>query len=200
MPSALELFSSNIDRIKVLHAIQGNFESKVTEVVDLSDILRSELVLIVSALDHYVHEIIRFGMIESWMGRKEQTNAFLKYPVEVGLTKRLHSDANPLLLFDEHIRARHSYQSFQHPDRIAEAIRLISTVSLWEEVGKIIGRSARDIRSELALTVDRRNKIAHEADVDPSYPDTRWPINRTTVENAIELVVDVVHAIDKLVS
>jgi hypothetical protein len=47
--------------------------------------------------------------------------------------------------------------------------------------------------------VDRRNKISHEADMDPSYPGTRWPINPSAVASALDLIERVCHAIDSVV-
>ena len=38
----------------------------------------------------------------------------------------------------------------------------------------------------LALIVDRRNKIAHEADMDPTSPGSRWPIDELLVQDVID--------------
>jgi hypothetical protein len=50
----------------------------------------------------------------------------------------------------------------------------------------------------LALIVDRRNKIAHEADIDPSFPGQRWPIDRAMVDDmvsTVEATVEAIHAV-----
>ena len=70
---------------------------------------------------------------------------------------------------ENEIREKHSYKTFQKPDKIAEAIRLISDKQLWIEVGAKINKPAKDIKQELSLIVERRNKIAHEADIDPTF-------------------------------
>jgi len=59
-------------------------------------------------------------------------------------------------------------------------------------------------RSRLAgfqrsVTVDRRNKIAHEADVDPSAPGCRWPISPIIVEEALGFLDGVANAIAEVV-
>lgn len=51
-----------------------------------------------------------------------------------------------------------------------------------------LGSSAQTVKDELKLLVARRNQIAHEADVDPSYPGQRWPITAQDAEDAIALV------------
>jgi hypothetical protein len=71
------------------------------------------------------------------------------------------------------IRTRLGLQSFQKPDQIADAVRLFSSVELWKELGAQLGEDPHDLKVQLKLIVDRRNKIAHEADIDPSYPGQR---------------------------
>jgi hypothetical protein len=44
-------------------------------------------------------------------------------------------------------------------------------------------------------TRDRRNKIAHEADMDPSYPGARWPISETDVNKALDFIEQLCEAI-----
>jgi cellulose biosynthesis protein BcsQ len=51
------------------------------------------------------------------------------------------------------------------------------------------------VKQRLSLIVDRRNKIAHEADLDPTYPKARWPISRIDVDNVVEFLVQIVEAI-----
>ena len=41
--------------------------------------------------------------------------------------------------------------------------------------------------------MDRRNKIAHEADMDPSFPGQRWPIVKRDVEDSIQFVEQLVN-------
>ena len=58
---------------------------------------------------------------------------------------------------------------------------------------------AKDIKQQLNLIIDRRNKIAHEADIDPSYPiGNRWPIDEQSVNDAIEFLEKVVESIHNI--
>ncbi|MBD0303213.1 MAG: hypothetical protein ICV85_13895, partial [Tolypothrix sp. T3-bin4] len=80
--------------------------------------------------------------------------------------------------------------------------RLISNKKLWEEVSINMGRLAKDtedIKNQLSLIVDRRNKIAHEADIDPSYPiGDRWPIDELLVNEAVDFIEQVVESIHNI--
>ena len=91
------------------------------------------------------------------------------------------------------------YKTFKQPDSIADAIRLISDKKLWLEVASIMGRTDKEIKQELKIIIDRRNKIAHEADIDPTLSlGNRWAIDEIMVGSAvnfIEQVVDSIHSI-----
>ncbi|MBW4491506.1 MAG: hypothetical protein KME26_00040 [Oscillatoria princeps RMCB-10] len=59
---------------------------------------------------------------------------------------------------------------------------------------------AKEIKQELSSIVDRRNKIAHEADIDPSYNiGTRWPIYEIQVDSAINFIQQVVESIHQVI-
>jgi len=100
--------------------------------------------------------------------------------------------------FEEEIREKHGYLAFQCPDKIAEAIRLFSPHELWPSVASRLGLSVHDVKTHLRLIIERRNKIAHEADLDPSYPGSRWSISYNDTEstiNFIEKLCEQIHAV-----
>jgi hypothetical protein len=100
---------------------------------------------------------------------------------------------------EDEVRERLSYQSFQQPEKIADAIRLISDKKLWEEVAQTLGRSAKEVKQQLSAIVDRRNKIAHEADIDPTYNiGSRWYIDEILVSDAVNFVEQVVESIHQI--
>ena len=160
----------------------------MTAAVDLSDLLRAALVHAVSALDHYVHELVRIGMLEVHRGAKPTTEAHLAFRVSLSATRSALSDSSQDQWLEQAIFDAHSWQSFQQPDRIADAVRLISNVKLWEAVAAELGMKQRDLKAQLSVLIDRRNKIEHEADMDPTNPGQRWPITSAVVEEALEFV------------
>lgn len=196
MPSAPKnLFDASIARVRSLHALHAGFSAQLTTAVDLSDILRAEFVLIVSALDFYVHERTRTDMLDVWNGVRPATDAFDKWGVSLANTRSAIASANSAWL-DAEIRTRHGFLAFQQPDKIADAIRLVSATPLWERLSHRLGQPAVDLKSTLKLIVERRNKIAHEADLDPSFPGAMWPIARIDCEDALSFVEAIVGAID----
>ena len=193
MQEEIEQFVANVSRVRDLGALVDTLESQTTNSLDFSDILRTKLVLSISALDHYVHEVVRLEMIESFRGTRQKTQQFIDF--QVSLSSALASSLGGEVWIDNEVRVRHGYRSFQTPDNIASAIRLISGIRLWDQVAQIMGRPARDIRDTLSVIVDRRNKIAHEADMNPSPYVQRYPIDKHEVSDAVDFIEQVVRAI-----
>ncbi|NQS98901.1 MAG: hypothetical protein HQ591_10645 [candidate division Zixibacteria bacterium] len=199
MKTAFNQFQQNIIRIKNLDVIYKNLETLTTSVIDLSDILRAELVIAVSAFDYFIHEIVRKGMIEIYKSNLSATPAYLKFNVTLEGIQIAVKNVNNVDWLDNQIRTYHSWRSFQNADNVADAIRLISIKTLWEEVGNYLSLNSSDVKKHLNLIVDRRNKIAHEADIDPTYPGSRWPITEGMVDEAIRFIESVAEAIYQIV-
>ena len=64
MQLAIEQFRLSLARVRDLIAIHNSLKSQTTSALDVSDILRAALVLTVSALDYYIHEVVTLGMLE----------------------------------------------------------------------------------------------------------------------------------------
>ena len=195
MKSALDQFRENQQRARELVELTSAIDALTTEAIDLGDLLRSALVLSVSALDHFVHEHVRAGMVEAHRGLKKMTDAHLRFPVSVVAVHEALGDPARHDWLANAVRDAHSWLAFQQPEKIADAIRLISDVALWEEVGRRMGRTAADVKTELKTIVGRRNKIAHEADMNPTFPGVRWPIDERLTIRALDFVADVAEAI-----
>lgn len=96
--------------------------------------------------------------------------------------------------------------TYQSPDSIAAGIRMVSTVELWNGVANHLGaqpadmiNKAKGIKGQLAMIVDRRNKIAHEGDMQPSVPRIPWPISQSDLQTVSGFIFGVVEAIDAIV-
>jgi RiboL-PSP-HEPN len=253
MQSALDQFRISIGRVRDLIALHNSVKAQATGALDVSDMLRAALVLAVSALDYYVHEIVTLGMLEIHRGTRPEpapsTNttqsAFSRFQVSLSgarqdrltaidiaswleaeiqqhqgyeflqqtytvsaliptLSDSLLNRLNNASWLENEIRDRLGYQSFQQADKIAEAIRYISDKKLWDEVAaqiNILGKptSARDLKQQLNSIVDRRNKIAHEADIDPTFNiGNRWNIDEMLVGDAVDFIETLVETIHQV--
>lgn len=195
MQAALDQFDQNMTRARELVALSEHLRSLTTSAVDVSDLLRASLVLGVSALDHFVHEFVRLGMLSVHRGLRPATDAHLAFRITVSHARVALSDVHNDDWLDQAVRDAHGWQSFQHPEKVADALRLVSSVSLWETVAADLGATAKHVKAQLASIVDRRNKIAHEADMDATNPGYRWPITAAMVLDALGFVERVAHSI-----
>ncbi|MBH8563144.1 hypothetical protein I8748_13280 [Nostoc sp. CENA67] len=249
MQSALDQFRISIGRVRDLIALHNSIKVQATSALDVSDILRASLVLAVSALDYYIHEVVTLGMLEIHCGQRPEPSppanttqsAFSRFQISLSAARQERITAidiaswleneiqqnygstfiqqshtisslipaisssianklnNNVSWLENEIRETLSYKSFQQPDKIADAIRLISDKKLWDEVAVKIGRPTKDIKQQLSLIVDRRNKIAHEADIDPTFNiGNRWNIDELLVNDAVDFLKQVVESIHQI--
>ena len=112
----------------------------------------------------------------------------------------MKSFANDLDILDELICEKNGYLSFQHHKKAADAIRLFSDSKLWNDVSSLLNSPLDDIKKQIELYVDRRNKIAHEADIQPGTFGEKWPIDKVMVEDMREFVLMIGEAIYETVA
>jgi len=203
MNRAIEQFESNLESARQLGVIYSAFCDRVTEAVQLDELLRAEIVLAVSALDCYVHDVVRIGMARSLCVSSGEPDAYLKFGVSMQFVKhvlRASSANDKATLFDQEVRRLHGFKTFQNADSISQAFSLLGVARLWDKTADGLGIRCPDVKVQLNLVVDRRNKIAHEADIDPSSGvGTKYPIDFPTVQQSVDFLDSLVHQMQTVV-
>jgi hypothetical protein len=192
---AIDGFKANIAQARELGQLYQSLSAIITPALNVDDLLRSQIVMSVSALDYFIHEVVRQGMLEIYEGTRPAVPGFSKFQVPL-IDAKSSVPSSSSEWVDAAIRQSHSFLSFQQPDKIADAIRLIYQPALWPALEISLARPAADLKEQLKLIVDRRNKIAHEADANPSYPGVRWPISYQDVTSATDFIEKIVNAIN----
>lgn len=200
MLSAIQQFHANMERVRAIGGLYEALGQLTTPVVDATDLLRTQIVMAVSALDHYIHEITRLGMLEVYDGNRTPTQAFLRFQVTMDAAMTGIAGTSGNAWFETEIREKHGYLAFQHPDKIADAVRLFYSHGLWPSVASQLGLTAQDVKDRLRLIIERRNQITHEADMDPSYPGSRWPISPSDSADAVDFIEEVCEAIHSIIT
>ena len=203
MNRAIVQFESNLTSARQLGVIFQAFQDKVTEAISLDELLRAEIVLAVSALDCYVHDVVRIGMSKAFQLASGEPNAYLSFGVSLQFVKRLLRAPSPdemHNLLDQEVRRLHGYRTFQNADNISQALSLIGIAGIWEKIGVVLGMPTADVKTRLNVIVDRRNKIAHEADIDPSLGiASKYPIDFPNVRQAVTLLESLVRSMHKVI-
>lgn len=186
MNQAFSQFSINIEEVRKTHLISSSLSVPTSSIVDTSSILRSCIVLSVSAIDHLIHELTLIGMSEIFNGVRPATPRYSSFNVSLGFIGAITATP-PLVTFESEVRKSLGWQTFQRPEKIKDAIALFNPLQLWQQVAIAMGDTEINIKNRLNLIVDRRNMIAHEADIEPIFK-TKRPINDIDVTGTIDFI------------
>lgn len=194
-------------RCDLLSLTYNYTSTHLSAVFDSREILRAEWVARVSALDLYIHELVAQKMLEIFQGGRIHTAKYDKFTIPHSVMSDIFN--NPYTrdqIYDLEVRRQLGIQTYQTSDSIADGIRLISDAALWREIaidqGATISSAdskAKSLKLQLNMIVERRNKIAHEGDMQPLTPREPWPIvgqDLVVVKNFIEALVN---SIDKII-
>ena len=192
-----DLFEKNIESIKILNNIHKYFFGQLSA-LDLSEILRAELVLIVSAFDCYVHDAIKFGMLEIFDGQRVNNRKFDDFKIPMSYVQQIMNADNDLQkkqLIAVAIKKVNRKNSFQSPTNIENSLQLISIKKIWALVKGEMGMESEDIKRQLGLIVNRRNIIAHEADINPITGD-KYEMLSVDIDEILAFMIKLTQAID----
>ncbi len=199
MTDAKKKFERNIEAVSTLASIYNYLEGKV-HTIDISEILRAQYVLTVSALDFYIHEVIRDGLLKKF-DEPHNCTGLKKISIPLQTVKILldveDKDERKRIL-NEKIKSITSEHSYQGPRAIEKALELIDIKKIWAELRKKFREPADIIQKRLALIVNRRNKIAHESDIN-FLTGEKESIDKQTVKDCSDYVLRFVEEIDCLV-
>lgn len=164
------------------------------------DALRASYFQAVSSFDYYVHEIV---VIES------------SFRIRNGLiTKKIHIPLSTLHIVDNDervenalnfIKEQNGYRAFVAPDKLSDILKCYCKEP-WAIISKKYNENAdtplplNDLKGQLSSIWQRRNKIAHEADINPVLSGVGlWPIDKADTEFTIafleKLAPAVMHAL-----
>lgn len=171
---------------------------------DVDDLYRAAWVQAVSAMDHWAHEeIYDRAAYFAQVHEAAKPSRFRDFDIPMTVHDALSLGAEPAeKIFREHLKNKLGWQSFQNPGKIKSALALISDVSLWEAVARILTShnpdgtrvTPQDVTEELTKIIRRRNRISHEADRDPDNPGDKTPISADQIERVIDRVELLVRA------
>ena len=83
MLSAIRQFRANMERVRAIGGLYEALDQLTTPAVDATDLLRTQIAMAISALDHYIHSITRIGMLEVYDEKRPPTNAFSRFQVTI---------------------------------------------------------------------------------------------------------------------
>ncbi len=190
MQRAIEKFRLNIKSVKELDSLYTLLIKNYPLLEEQAgDILRAEVVLAVSALDCFIHDLVKQGMVETYQGIRTPSKQFEGYQIPVKFLKLIENTDNveeKSAYLENAIKEINSKDSYQSPKNIDYILQYINITKIWQKVSDLMEIKAEDIRNELSLIIDRRNKIAHEADYDTL--GFKAPIEQQNINDIVQFI------------
>lgn len=175
-----ESFKSAISRARHLVGVFTHLSGIHTNALDVSDILRASVVLGISALDHLVHQLF----LAEVRTRAEAGRSIKK--LEIPFSILCHDDIERVEKIVEYVRGRNSYLTFVHPDKLGEVLNYFFEHP-WNSISSHLGMPTTEVKQRLRRLYSWRNRIAHEADINPSYAGVAlWPIAQDDVQDGLD--------------
>lgn len=170
MINAQRIFQKNIEKANELGELKSYLSSLVTIPEQFEDLLRAQMIYAVSAFDKLMHDLIRIGMVQIFLGTRLATAKYQNEGVSIQYLLQLlpGSTPPPEIRFEEIIREKLSILSFQDPQKINDGLSFIwDEKHKWQKIALFLGISEEDAKRRQKLVVTRRNAIVHEADINP---------------------------------
>lgn len=168
--------------------------------LDISDLLRWEWVLAVSALDKYIHDVVLWGMVEVYRGNLTATPKYGNFTLSMDTLISINSSQYPDTVFENAVTLSHSRLAFQDPDKISDALSYIwGETNKWDVISKNMHNpiSSNDLKIKLKNIVIRRNQIVHQGDcLLTTIPLSQQTITKQDTEDVFSFITDLVEAID----
>ncbi|RLK61162.1 hypothetical protein [Actinokineospora cianjurensis] len=198
---AFKDFESNLAYARNLVAGGQHLENLRVGAFDVADLYRAAWVQAVSALDHWIHrELYERALAFALNSDAPRPKKFLTLQIPMSLFENVHHQSATLEgEFVAYLESHFGYQSFQSPDKIKQALSIVSDAPLWAGVERRLAEgsdpSSTSAVGALRSIVQRRNRIAHEADRDPNRRGNRYPISEWETKLAIDHIYYVAEAI-----
>ena len=198
MREPINSFKESVESIKNLHALHKHLCS-LLPAMDLSEILRAEIVLTVSAFDCFIHDIVRKGVMDIFNTNRDKNPKYDNLCIHISTVKQMLQDDNDLdrnELLEISVKKILSKESYQSPSSIENALQLISIKKIWSSIKDEMHMSSEDITKKLGIIINRRNKIAHESDIKNHIDTTKNEIEREDVDDIIDFISTLVECIN----
>lgn len=196
-------FDEAMQDIKGLSNIHAKLsaEEKVEEGTEksLQELLRSQVLLMESALDLYMHEISKYGISKMFNNHPHwpETQTFRDYKVSLGNLKDVYYGKRNARDMANMISNMLQYSSYMKFDAIIEQLVMIGVISQADSIPNDIVQ----FRPVITALSDRRNIIAHASDRDfkKDFLGRKQKIEESEVIHFYEELINFVSVIQKYV-
>ncbi len=166
MIQSYQRFMNLVKDTENVEVLYNYFEKAMTAPVDASDLLRWQWVQCISAFDKFVHDMVRVGMLEIFLGGRAPTPKYKTFQIDIQTYEDMANNmVDASLTFERKIILKHSFLAFQDPSKVADALSFIwNENDKWGKISNQMGMNKNGCTTYLKNIVIRRNQIVHEGD------------------------------------
>lgn len=189
-----DFFDKQVGAIKVISAMYEYLQNNAAA-LDSTALLRAEYVLIISAFDSYLHNVVRKKLSNNFLAG-ELSGCDIKLSLESFSIINSATNINEKKqLLDLEIRKALEKDSYQSPKSVDYAMDAIGIKKIWKKSESVFNDTGEHIKDQLSLIIKRRNQIAHESDIDFLSGELRT-IDSQTVDECRNFITKLVTSID----
>lgn len=189
-----DFFDKQVGAIKVISAMYEYLQNNAAA-LDSTALLRAEYVLIISAFDSYLHNVVRKKLSNNFLAG-ELSGCDIKLSLESFSIINSATNINEKKqLLDLEIRKALEKDSYQSPKSVNYAMDAIGIKKIWKKSESVFNDTGEHIKDQLSLIIKRRNQIAHESDIDFLSGELRT-IDSQTVDECRNFITKLVTSID----
>ena len=198
-------FLNNIEYARKMILAGRSLAAFQSPVIDIGDFYRAAWVQAVSAIDHWFHEEL-YRRVAELTSEDSPAMPYQLSKFELPLMKVEEVRRGTTTLAEaasEHVRTKWSNAALQNPRKISEALKLVSDEDIWAQSAAKLnewnhGRTsinAQTLKQKYNSITERRNKIAHDADLLDGDLKQRRPISEADVTDSIDWIERIALAI-----
>lgn len=202
MLNSLLGFKQNLTSTRELASLHDYLLAHVKAPMTFEDLLRFQMVYSVSAFDKLIHDLIRIGMVDIFIGKRPSTAKYLAERITMTAYAALSAATIPPkeYYFEQEVINKLKTIAYQSPENVADGLSYIWEEKYkWQKIAAELAMTDDSAKTQLRLIVDRRNKIVHEADVDIAT-GIKFAISKTDCETSVSFLEKCGEAIVKLVT
>ncbi|WP_251497738.1 HEPN domain-containing protein [Otoolea muris] len=170
MLSSYKRFFTLVKDTENVEVLYNYFNTSVTAPVDTSDLLRWQWVQCISAFDKLIHDLVRVGMLEIFMGKRLRTPKYSTFQIDIQTYVDMADNINAVSILEQKIILKHGFLAFQEPGKVADALSYIwNENDKWGRISGLMALNRNDCVTYLKNIVIRRNQIVHEGDYTDIY-------------------------------
>lgn len=192
--SAQNLFTKNMESADACLALYDGV-SKLKTQLQIDWVLRAGIVFVVSALDTYFHDKVKYRVGRSSL--KNLPPALAKFEIPLGDLTKWDDAKRKGNMIRNWITRYLSTRPLQSPQAIADALKLASISALWDTIEPDTTQR-KALLKQFDELVRRRNQIAHEGDREQSRRSGKKlrRITRDQLIAAIKFANDLVNKVE----